>query len=299
VQLVVLAAGHGRRFGGLKQLAPVGPNGEAIMDYTARAAEVCGSSSVVLVVRQEIRSEIAAHVRRFWPRALPVEYVEQPPIPGTAQAVYATHSVIDGAFGVANADDLYGDAAIATLAAALNEYRGDHDAHVLIGYKLLQTVLTAESVNRGLIEIGDDGHLVGIAEHRVALRSDGRYESRPLWSNEPHETRTLAELATRVLTGQEPVSMNLWGFHPRLFDRLAEALEVFHPETAARSELLLPDVIGHLVATGTDRVQVLSTSSRCMGITSAADLPILQGELALTAEARPRAGVSPKERGGV
>jgi len=106
-------------------------------------------------------------------------------------------------------------------------------------------------------------------------------------------------LAPRVLTGEEPVSMNLWGFHPRLFHHLAEALEAFHPETAARSELLLPDVIGHLVATGTDRVQVLRTSCRCMGITSAADLPILQGELALATETRPRVAFGAKERGGI
>ena len=298
MQLVVLAAGHGRRFGGLKQLAPVGPNGEAIMDYTARAAEAAGVRSVVLVVREEIRAEIAAHVRRFWPRALPVEYVEQPPIPGTAQAVYATHAVVDGAFGVANADDLYGDAAIAALNGALSRHAGDREAHVLIGYKLLQTVLTAEAVNRGLIEIGSDGHLAGIAEHRVALRSDGRYEARPLWSVEPHETRTLAEMAPKILDGQESVSMNLWGFHPRLFHHLAAALEAFHPETSARSELLLPDVIGHLVATGTDNVQVVSTTCRCMGLTSAADLPILQGELALTAESRPHASLWANGRGG-
>lgn len=297
MQLVVLAAGHGRRFGGLKQLAPVGPNGEAIMDYTARAAEAFGVASVVLVVREEIREEIAAHVRRFWPRALPVEYVEQPPIPGTAQAVYATHAVIDGAFAVANADDLYGDDAIAALTGALGEYQGDDDAHVLMGYKLLQTVLTADSVNRGLIEIGDDGHLAGIAEHRVALRSDGRYEARPLWSAEPHQTRTLAEMAPKILDGQESVSMNLWGFHPRLFHHLAVALEAFHPETSARSELLLPDVIGHLVAADEDRVQVVSTTSRCMGLTSAGDLPILQGELALAAESRPRTALRASERG--
>ncbi|HWD24629.1 MAG TPA: NTP transferase domain-containing protein [Acidimicrobiales bacterium] len=299
MQLVVLAAGHGRRFGGLKQLAPVGPKGEAIMDYTARAAESCGVTGMVVVIRKEIRSQVAAHVRRFWPTSLPVEFVEQPPIPGTAQAVYATHEVIDGTFGVANADDLYGDAAIGALHRAIDLYAGDEDTHVLVGYELLQTVLTSQPVTRGLIEIGEDGHLAGIAEHTIALRPDGQYDSRPLWSIEPHETRTFAELAPRKLTGSERVSMNLWGFHQRIFQHLADALEAFHPETAARSELLLPDVIGHLVATGTDRVQVLPTDGRCMGITNADDLPILQGELALSTEARPRANLRAKERGAV
>jgi hypothetical protein len=298
VQLVVLAAGHGTRFGGLKQLAPVGPNGEAIMDYTARAAEHCGVNGVVLVIREEIRDQVESHVRRYWPSALPVEFVEQPPIPGTAQAVYATHSVIDDAFGVANADDLYGDEAIASLKISLDAYAGDDNAHVLVGYQLLRTVLTSEIVNRGLIEVGDDGHLAAIVEHQVMLRSDGKYVSRPLLSNEPHETRSFAELATRVLSGSEPVSMNLWGFHPRLFHHLAQALETFHPETATRAELLLPDVMGHLVSTGSDRVQVLPTACKCIGITNKADLPLIQDELALSA-AGPVAALRTKERGGV
>jgi hypothetical protein len=213
--------------------------------------------------------------------------------------VYATHAVIDEAFGVANADDLYGDGAIVGLRDALDAYAGDLDAHVLVGYELVQTVLTDDPVNRGLIEIGEDGHLATIVEHTVALRSDGRYESRPLWSAEPHEIRTFAEMAPRILTGEERVSMNLWGFHPRIFHHLAEALEAFHPETAARPELLLPDVIGHLVALGADRVQVLSTTCRCMGITSRGDLPILQSELALTGEDRPRAVLDTKAWGWV
>jgi hypothetical protein len=299
VQLVVLAAGHGRRFGGLKQLAAVGPAGEAIMDYTARAAWSCGFDGVVLVVRGEIRAEIEAHVQRYWPGALPVEYVEQPPIPGTAQAVYATHAVVDGPFGVANADDLYGDAAISSLRSAIVGRPGASEPHVLVGYELFRTVLTAEPVNRGMIEVDDHGRLSAIVEHRVALRSDGRYEARPLWSNEPHETRSLAELGVRVLSGEERVSMNLWGFYPRLFDHLADALDTFHPETAARSELLLPDVVGHLVATTTDSVRVIPTPGRCIGITSRADLPLLQDELALAEDARPIAKVRARERGGV
>ncbi len=299
MQLVVLAAGHGRRFGGLKQLAPVGPSGEAIMDYTAQAAESCGVTGIVLVIREEIRAEIAAHVRAFWPGSIEVEYVEQPPIPGTAQAVYAAHAVIDGSFAVANADDLYGDEAIGALTSALDAHSGDDDSHVLVGYELLRTILTAQSVKRGLIEVCADGELASIVEHTVVLRTDGQYEARPLWSNEPHEIRTIAEMAPKILTGFEQVSMNLWGFHPRIFGQLADALEAFHPETAARHELLLPDVIGHLVATGLDRVDVLTTACRCMGLTYVEDLPLLQDELALAADARPVAAHRPRLRDSV
>ena len=120
MQLVLLAAGHGRRFGGLKQLAPVGPRDEAIMDNTARSAAASGFESVVLVVREEIRAEISAHVRRRWPAELAVELVCQAPVPGTAQAVLSARPLVTGPFAVANADDLYGDEAFVALVSKVD-----------------------------------------------------------------------------------------------------------------------------------------------------------------------------------
>src|SRR5579863_10053944 len=103
MRLVILAAGHGRRFGGLKQLAPVGPNGEAIMDYTASAAQSCGFDGIVVVVRKDIRHEIVEHIKGNWPSDLPVYYAIQGPVPGTAQAVLSAAPYLDGPFGIANA----------------------------------------------------------------------------------------------------------------------------------------------------------------------------------------------------
>jgi len=285
VQLVVLAAGHGRRFGGLKQLAPVGPNGEAIMDYTARAAEACGYSGVVLVVREEIREEILAHVRRRWPATLSVAIVCQPARPGTAQAVLSARPAVEGPFGVANADDLYGEAALGTLLEHFSAPTSQLSArdplaasrHLLVAYRLVRTVLTAGPVTRGLCEVGEDEQLLRIVEHTVRLRDDGRFEAAPL----ARPGATAAEV--RELSGDERVSMNLWGFHPRMFDHLASALERFEPERAPRPELLLPDVVGALVESRADSVHVVDTEARCIGVTHREDVAIVREELAVHA----------------
>ncbi|HVB06397.1 MAG TPA: NTP transferase domain-containing protein [Acidimicrobiales bacterium] len=287
MQLVVLAAGRGQRFGGLKQLAAVGPNGEVIMDYTVAAAYRCGYESVVVIVREEIREEIASHIRRCWPSELPVELVCQPPVPGTAQAVYAARPAIHGPFGVANADDLYGDHAIGALMGhfepdGVSEAPSDAQRHVLVAYGLSHTVLNNRPLTRGLCEVDEDQRLTAIAEHVVSLREDGQFDCRPLPSNDPHAARHLEELAPKVLAGDELTSMNLWGFHPRMLEHLGTALEHFDLETAAR-ELLLPDVVGKVVASAEDEVQVTTTTSRCIGLTSRDDLAVVREELGFAA----------------
>ncbi len=115
MQLVILAAGHGRRFGGLKQIAPVGPNGEAIMDYTARTAMDCGYDGVVLVIREDIESEIREHVEQYFPEDLKVEFAFQGLRRGTAEAVLSAAGCIDGTFAVSNADDLYSPDALGAI----------------------------------------------------------------------------------------------------------------------------------------------------------------------------------------
>jgi hypothetical protein len=272
MQLVILAAGHGTRYGGLKQLAPVGPHDEAIMDYTARAAASCGFDGVVLVVREEIRAEMEHHVGARWPASLPVEIVCQPPIPGTAQAVAAVRPVISGPFGVANADDIYGEPA---LRAVHDHFRGGiaDDTHVLVAYHLVRTVLTDATVKRGLCEANSGGFLVRISEHQVTLLEDGRFVAVPIATDE-----RAPEPQPRLLPGSERVSMNLWGFHPGILDHLDAALAEFDPGTDEH-ELLLPKVIGDLVAQGTVRVRVVNTGARCIGITHREDIEIVREEL--------------------
>jgi len=287
VQLVILAAGHGRRFGGLKQLAPVGPNGEAIMDYTALAAEACGFTGIVVVVREEIRAEVAQHIEARWTATLPVELVCQPPVPGTAQAVLCARPLVDGPFAVANADDLYGEAALRLIAqhfgfAATDRADGpDRDRHVLVAYRLKRTVITAATVTRGICEIGPDSRLARVAEHRVHRRPDGTFDAVPLAEIGAGVESLAAHPAHRLLTGDEPVSMNLWGFHPKLFDELEIAVRAFDPEPGGRPELLLPDVVGALVTSGADEVHVVDTGNRCIGITHREDIAIVREQVAL------------------
>lgn len=276
MQLVVLAAGHGRRFGGLKQLAPVGPNGEALMDYTAVDALEAGFDGVVLVVREDVRDELLEHIAKYWPPRLDVVPVVQGPIAGTAQAVASAGTAVSGPFGIANADDLYGPAAVRLLASELAELGAlDGRAHSIVGYRLGDTVLNDAAVTRGLCETSPEGDLVRIAEREVRRAGD-TFRSRPIgtssdWADEPGDE----------LTGDEVVSMNLWGFAPSLFGHLEAALGAFDPASAPHSpgkppELLLPVVVGDLVANGTASVRVRRTEGCCVGITHPDDLPIVR-----------------------
>ena len=277
VKLVVLAAGHGTRFGGLKQVAAVGPSGEAIMDRTVLHAHDSGVEGVVLVVRPEIRAEIEAHVRARWPRALPVELVCQPARPGTAYAVLCTRPVVDGPFAVANADDLYEPDAFSRLREhfAPHAISGTRPEHVLVAYELARTLLGASEVKRGICTIGEGGELRGVADYRVRHAGEGWFSASPVERALHRDTPPQEDL---VLGADAPVSMNLWGFHPSVYDVLAAAVDPFEPAGPDR-EVLLPEVLGESVETGECRVQVLRTTSRCYGITHAGDVELVHAYL--------------------
>ena len=254
MQLVVLAAGHGRRFGGLKQLAPIGPNGEALMDYTASAALACGYDEVVLVVRDDIEDEIVAHVKSRWPRDLAVRTVQQlPGISGTAQAVLSASPALEGPFAVANADDLYGEPALEAIARHFSDRSGSGtlQGHLLVAYRLVRTVLTAEPVTRGLCKIRSDGTLEAIVEHVMELRDDGQFDARPLRDE---------DAPPKILSGVELVSMNLWGFDETMLDYIDEALNRLPLDRTLSRELILVEVINEVVFSNRDRIDVIETN---------------------------------------
>lgn len=271
MQLVMLAAGKGTRFGGLKQIAPVGPQGEAIMDFTARAAERAGFEEVVVVVRAEASEAISEHIARWWPAALPVATVVQAEHQaGTVPAVLAAAPVLRGPFGVVNADDLYDAAVLGQLHDELVRIAagGPEAPHVLVCYDLVRTILTADPVKRGLCVEAADGTLADLVEHHVRLRPDGRFDAWPLDGGRPGAP------PSRILAGHEPVSMNLWGFHPRVLDDFVAALDA--PSTG---EILLPEVLGALTRQRGERVRCCRTGSRCVGITHRDDLVPLREQL--------------------
>jgi hypothetical protein len=246
------------------------------MDYTVAAAASCGFTGVVVVVREEILEEMQEHAAKYFPASLKTEFAIQGPRRGTAEAVACTAPFIEGPFAVANADDLYAREALEFISSHfLSDVHPPETSsqHLLVGYQILNTILTASQVKRGLINVGSDGSLERIVETSVNLRIDGRFDATALHHDAP--------APSAILTGTEHVSMNLWGFHARVFSELENALASTAPIEPSDEELLLPDVVAAMISAGRDRVHVVRTESRCIGITNPEDFALVQDELTL------------------
>lgn len=271
--VVVLAAGLGIRFGGGKALAPIGPDGVAIMDLLIRRAAGSGFAKVVLVVapgmEELVRSHVDAH--RDPAAAVPVELVVQQLRPGrekpagTADAVLATRDAVDGPFAVVNADDLYPADAFARLGVFLRD--GPADQHALVAFPVARTLLGDRPVSRALVDVDDDARLVGIREGTVARGGEGlRFDDR--------DGRSVALAPDRI------ISMNMWGFRPSVFDVLARAVGDFLALALGRGgEVYLPDVVASMVGQGSI-VRVLVSDDACIGVTHPEDVVALRDALA-------------------
>jgi len=270
LSLVVLAAGLGRRFGGVKQLAQVGPSGEAIFDYSASDASRAGFDRVVLVVRSEILGLVSEHVARHWPSGLDTRIVcqdrdelgERASARGRAIPLGTAHAVLAGAkaagdrpFVVINADDLYGSEPYRLLAAQLTRERDC----ALVTFPVANTLLGPGTVSRALCDVGA-GMLRSIEEGTVTSASAGL-----VWQGITGRRVTL--------DGSEPVSMNCWGFRPDAAVAFADATERFvaSDRVATTDEVLIPDVVRTLAANGV-RFAALPASGHCVGVTHASDL---------------------------
>jgi hypothetical protein len=279
----------GSRFGGPKQIAPIGPGGSALIDYAARDAVEAGFGRLVLIVRGEIVDAVEDHVRRHWPAELRPEYVRQDLEPaavaaveagrakplGTAHALVAAAPVLEGgSFGVANADDLYGAPAFGMLAGHLARGGG----HALVGYRLANTLLGDRPVNRALCEVDPDGDVTRIVEGAVTFGTGpadaGGLTWRPIGASEADG---------QPMKGDEAVSMNLWGFTPAILAVLRDEFDTFASGDgiAAGEELFLPNVVGrHLRSAGGDLVvTMLVSEGHCLGVTHPDDVPLLQRTL--------------------
>ena len=274
--LLVMAAGVGRRFGGDKQLAAVGPNGEAFLDYAIAEAVAAGASKVVLVVRAEIEFAVRGHVeaRHGASQRTGIEfaYVRQdehgPPRAkpwGTAHAVLVAADEVPGPFVVCNADDYYGPTALSALAAAAGELV-DGEAFLCI-HRLGRTLSPTGAVSRGVCEVSG-GRLVGIVEHHgVARRADGAIAS----------AVPAAELAD-----DDPVSLNLWAFPRAAFGWIGDGFDRFLAvhRADADAECLLPTVVAERMARGSLSVRVVPTDESWIGVTNPEDLPVARAALA-------------------
>jgi hypothetical protein len=279
--LVVLAAGMAKRYDGCKPLAPIGPSGEAVIDLLASDAVTAGFGRIVLVLHPETGPAIRYHVEQCWPESVEVAFAEQRLPLGTVHAVQAGREALEAnrSFAVCNADDIYGEVAMGMLAGQL---AAADDEHTLIGYRLASTVATDDPVTRGICEVDPNGHLVALTERRkVTSQVDGG----------SFRAEDGAEPA--MLSADLPTSVNLWGFQPAIWDVFEAAMDAsgldedaLIAELAAGGELpgvevLLPEVVANMVAGGIGLpVRVLTTDARLVGVTHAADLPVVSAELA-------------------
>lgn len=281
-----MAAGFGTRFGGgVKQLEPVGPNGEVLMDYAVHDALRAGFDRVIFIIRRDLEESFRAGVGGRTQRKCEVEYVYQElsdlPAPftvpegrvkpwGTGQAVLACRHIVDGPFCVLNADDYYGTEAFRRIYDALflapGEERGGLEL-CMAGYVLGNTLSESGGVTRGLCRVGDDGELEAIRETHGIVLSDGK----PCVVD--------AQGTPHYLSGSAVVSMNIWGMPAAFMDYLADGFEAFLralPEGDVRSEYLIPTVVGDMVRGGHGRVRVLPTSDHWFGMTYAQDKLLTQ-----------------------
>ena len=284
LSLVILAAGMGRRFGGLKQIAPVGPLGETILDYSLRDANAAGFRRVVFIIREEIEEAFRETILPRVPAGMMPVLVHQRtddlpgafPVPegrtkpwGTGQALWAAREVVPGPFMVINADDYYGPGAFRVLAAFLREPPAG-TSHALAGYALAQTLSAHGAVSRGICTVAEGGdRLQKIAEHHGIARSpEGRltgfYEGQPV-----------------SLAGDAVVSLNAWGFSADFWIHLESGLRAFldHLQNPLEDEYYLPAAVMQAMAAG-QRVAVCRVDDEWLGVTYAEDLPAVRERLA-------------------
>ena len=277
--LVILAAGMGSRFGGLKQVQPVGPHGELIIEYSAYDARRAGFDRLVLVIRRDIERDFREAIGRRLEAHFHVEYVFQEmsdvpePSPasrllqgpprtkpwGTGHAVLAARKAVRRPFAVINADDFYGAAGYRALAA---HFAASADC-AMVGYPLRQTLSEHGAVSRGLCATDEDGRLVSITEVTKIEKADtgARY--------------TDAAGAVHRLTGEEIVSMNFWGFTPPVFGQLEKLFAEFLARSGQdpKAEFYLPTALSTLNQQGAARVALLRSEDAWFGITYREDLP--------------------------
>ena len=281
--LVVLAAGMGSRYGGLKQVDPVGPSGEAILDYSVFDAMRGGFGKVVFIIRHDFEDEFKAKVGAKYEGLLPVDYCYQDiadlPAPftvpegrakpwGTAHATRAARNVVHESFAVINADDFYGRDAFAKLGAFLSDAKPMHFA--MVGYRLDLTLSENGSVARGVCNVSPDSMLKGVTEMTKLVRAGDVAENR-----ENPESPVAVPLDSRV-------SMNLWGFTPELFATLEERFPKWLAAngTLPKSEWYLPFVVDEMIHEGSADCKVLPTDSRWFGVTYRDDRPYVVSEIA-------------------
>lgn len=275
--LVIMAAGIGSRFGGgIKQLEPVGPNGEIIMDYSIHDAMEAGFNKVIFIIRRDLEKDFKEIIGHRIEKLLPVEYAYQEleDLPagyevtpgrtkpwGTGQAVLSVKGMVDGPFLVINADDYYGQEGFRRI----HDYMAEHmDSQSEIydicmgGFVLSNTLSDNGTVTRGVCQVDEEGYLTNVTEtYNIQMKEDGLHA-------------TDESGAPVTISPSQPVSMNMWGLPASFVHELEKGFPVFLDnlkEGDIKSEYLLPKIIDNLVQNKKARVTVLDTPDKWFGVT--------------------------------
>ena len=281
--LLVLAAGMGSRYGGLKQLDPVGPGGETLLDYSVYDAIRAGLGRVVFLIRRDIENDFRTQIGSRYAGKIAVDYAFQqldalpggfvPPATrtkpwGTAHAIWCARHAIATPFAAINADDFYGADAFQRVGKFLQSIdpAAQPATFAMAGYRLDKTLSDHGTVARGVCEVGPDGLLQRVEELTdIARRADG-----------------VIACGDRALAGDVPVSMNFWGFTPQIFPFLEKILRNFLAENivSEKAEHYIPSAVAEMIETGEATVSVLPTDADWFGVTYREDRPRVVESLA-------------------
>lgn len=265
ITLVVMAAGMGSRFGGLKQIEPIGPNGEVLLDYSVYDAVKAGFTKVVFVIKHAIEDDFKEIIGRRISKRVKVEYVFQEieDLPagytcpedrskpwGTAHAILCCRDAVKEPFAVINADDYYGSSAYKKIADFL---KGETNDYCMVGFRLVNTLTENGYVSRGVCEV-EDGELKTVTERTKIADCKFTEDDGATWT----------ELAPDTI-----VSMNLWGFNPDMFGYIEEGFKKFLDEkiNVPKSEYYLPSVVSSLIESGEKTVKMLVAEDKWYGVT--------------------------------
>ena len=275
ITLLIMAAGMGSRYGGLKQLDPVGPNNETIIDYSIYDAIQAGFNKAVFIIREEFKSEFENSITNKYRDKINVKLAFQKldDLPGdfshpagrekpwgTGQAILAAEKMIDEPFAVINGDDFYGKESFQVVA----DYYKQSSNFSMVAFKLLNTLSDHGGVSRGVCEVKDN-HLSNIIETHDIIREGNEIKSSGKFS----------------LAGDEFVSMNMWGFTPKLFEYLNEGFSKFLSKHSneLKSEYLIPSVVNNLIQTDRKSVHILHSSAKWFGVTYKEDKSYVMEEI--------------------
>lgn len=278
--LLILAAGMGSRYGGLKQIDPMGPSGETILDYSVFDAARAGFGRVVFVIRPDFERDFRERVMSRFAGCIETDCVFQTldmlpagfAVPegrskpwGTTHAVLCSRDAVHEPFAMINADDFYGRDSFAVLGRRLASLPVDSSAYCMVGFTLANTLSEHGTVARGVCRTDDRGYLSDIRELlHVKKTADGVEDT--------------TDGKVTKLTGQEPVSLNMWGFTPHVFPQLEASFRAFLATHCGepKSECYIPMTVGELVTSGRATCEVLRTTSAWFGATYAEDKPVVQ-----------------------